>query len=173
MKHFPTFLEYSVYKTKELGIDLDALDEKAIDQYKLTGVLLGIYQKHERYCQLGESFYSQPLALWMFVPCGEDGELLEYPHYYSQFVKGHLGAGYNPNRMEDTEWCDECKAYQIAQQRILFKGFQFCGGNTVQCSEFSLNIEEYNSIDAFVNSCTGSFTVTPTQSAKTILNLPE
>jgi hypothetical protein len=120
----------------------------------------------------------------MFVPCGEDGEPLEYPHYYSQFVKGHLGAGYNPNRMEDTEWCDECKAYQIAQSRVLFEGWDWdcmIGGtmyimNSAHNTGFSFKdsglhiVNAPTNIDELIHRYTW---ITPTQSAKTILNLPE
>lgn len=69
------------------------------------------------------TFYSQPLALWMFVPCGEDGKPLSKPVEYEIWLNkglrqatkiyGHLSRDISPR----------CSAYQAAEQRVLFEGW--------------------------------------------------
>jgi len=57
MKHFPTLLE----ALKIIEIDPD-IREAWVNFLHIQSVNALV------------AFYSQPLALWMFVPCGEDGE---------------------------------------------------------------------------------------------------
>ena len=53
-------------------------------------------------------FLSQPLEKWMFVPCDEDGNVLEKPKKYLFD--------------EDPKLCDLVKQYQKAKDRVLFEG---------------------------------------------------
>jgi len=55
------------------------------------------------------NFLKQPLELWMFVPCDEDGNVLE--------LSKHLFAGI------------ESINYQQAKERCLFEGFNFLEKN--------------------------------------------
>ena len=52
------------------------------------------------------NFLKQPLELWMFVPCDEDGNVLEEPE---------------PTVM----WTPRIQHYQQAKERCLFKNFEF------------------------------------------------
>ena len=56
-----------------------------------------------------DSFLKQPLKLEMFVPCDEDGDILEEPEDYEQRL---------PNMM--TEYNDEIYRYEQAKEKVLF-----------------------------------------------------
>ena len=58
-------------------------------------------------------FIKQPLKLEMFVPCDEDGEILDEPRDYEQRL---------PNMM--TEYNDEIYRYKQAKEKVLFEGFE-------------------------------------------------
>ena len=60
------------------------------------------------------NFLKQPLNLGMFVPCDEDGEILDEPRDYEQRL---------PNMM--TEYNDEIYRYKQAKEKVLFEGFEF------------------------------------------------
>jgi hypothetical protein len=53
-------------------------------------------------CEKYVKFLKQPLELWMFVPCDEDGNVLEEPELYN-------------------EVCE----YQKAKERCFFEGFEY------------------------------------------------
>lgn len=57
-------------------------------------------------------FLKQPLELWMFVPCDEDGNVLEIPQ---------------PTEGDDGNWNYQARfsKYQQAKERCLFDGFEF------------------------------------------------
>ena len=59
------------------------------------------------------TFLKQPLKLEMFVPCDEDGDILEEPEDYEQRL---------PNMM--TEYNDEIYRYEQAKEKVLFEGFK-------------------------------------------------
>jgi hypothetical protein len=64
------------------------------------------YNKISSYAKL----LKQPLELWMFVPCDEDGNFLEEPKHYKStiiFIEG------------------ERRKYQQAKERCLFEGYLF------------------------------------------------
>jgi hypothetical protein len=70
-------------------------------------------------------FLKQPLELWMFVPCDENGNVLETPNpiAIAEKISKNL---FNP--IYDN---DEVEQYQQAKERCLFEGFewsvaQFC-----------------------------------------------
>ena len=56
------------------------------------------------------NFLKQPLNLRMFVPCDEDGEILDEPRDYEQRL---------PNMM--TEYNDEIYRYKQAKEKVLFE----------------------------------------------------
>lgn len=58
-------------------------------------------------------FLKRPLKLGMFVPCDEDGDILEEPTDYEQRL---------PNMM--TEYNDEVYRYKQAKENVLFEGFK-------------------------------------------------
>ena len=58
-------------------------------------------------------FLKQPLKLEMFVPCDEDGEILDEPKDYEQGL---------PNMM--TEYNDEIYRYKQAKEKVLFEGIE-------------------------------------------------
>ena len=60
------------------------------------------------------TFLKQPLKLEMFVPCDEDGDILDEPMDYEQRL---------PNIM--TEYDDEVYRYKQAKEKVLFEGFEF------------------------------------------------
>lgn len=64
------------------------------------------------------NFLKQPLELWMFIPCDEDGSVLEKPEMvYNVDVFGvYNGLFQNKN--------EYIKQYQKAKERCLFEGFE-------------------------------------------------
>lgn len=63
-------------------------------------------------CERYAKFLKQPLELWMFVPCDEDGSVLEEKH--------------DCDCAGNSEYCSGCKfvdtKYQRAKERCLFAG---------------------------------------------------
>jgi hypothetical protein len=53
------------------------------------------------------NFLKQPLELWMFVPCDDNGNVLEHPNY----IKGKRTAQFYNDKMDE---------YQQAKERVLF-----------------------------------------------------
>jgi len=72
--------------------------------------------KIEKYAK----FLKQPLELWMFVPCGDNGNFLEEPEPH-----------YTTSSFEDCpEPCwdkKECEIYKQAKERCLFVNFRMSG----------------------------------------------
>ena len=64
------------------------------------------YNRNLRYA----NFLSKPLNLNMFVPCSEDGVILEDPKDYEHNVKK--------------------REYQTALEKLLFEGFEVCKRNS-------------------------------------------
>ena len=67
------------------------------------------------------NFLKQPLTLSMFVPCGDDGQVLEEPSNYKEWNK------------KECEWWDnytECLGYQQAKERCLFDVFEMIKDST-------------------------------------------
>ena len=62
-------------------------------------------------------FLTQPLKLEMFVPYNEDGNVLEEPIGYEIFKEGIKEGG-------TVVWAVQCKEYQQALKKVLFKGFK-------------------------------------------------
>lgn len=123
------------------------------------------------------AFYSQPLALWMFVACNEEGEPMMKPL--------HSDPKYSLENFDETKpvpWAVDCTKYNEAIDRVLFSGWESISNHglktivsntgqtitffdedlTIRDSESELSLEQI-AIDKFVN----HFDLTPTQSALT------
>ena len=81
--------------------------------------------KYEEFHQVNETFVNkvcayanflkQPLELWMFVPCDEDGNVLEEPQLKT--IRNSFD-----EIVEDYDY-DECEVYRQAKDKVLFVGF--------------------------------------------------
>ena len=60
------------------------------------------------------NFLKQPLKLEMFVPCDEDGDILEEPTNYEKRLLNMM-----------TEYNDEVYIYYQAKEKVLFEGIEF------------------------------------------------
>lgn len=112
MKHFPTLLEYSLSEKSRIQELADKRGDEFISHERLDAMI-------RRSFWAAITFYSRPLALWMFVPCGEDGKPLSEPVVYHQYICGQL------NESEHPTWIKWCRAYQAAQSRVLFEGWEY------------------------------------------------
>lgn len=65
------------------------------------------------------NFLKKPLTLEMFVPCDEDGNVLEEPNRISNM-------NWDAKKLED--WSLNCHEYQQAKERVLFDGFKLKDG---------------------------------------------
>ena len=59
-------------------------------------------------------FLEQPLKLEMFVPCDEEGDILEEPTNYEKRLLNMM-----------TEYNDEVYTYYQAKAKVLFEGFEY------------------------------------------------
>ena len=81
--------------------------------------------KYEEFHQVNETFVNkvinyakllkQPLKLWVFVPCDEDGDVLKEPKDFDCFMQG-IGGNIDVTYQE-------YKHYQQAKERCLLDGF--------------------------------------------------
>ena len=60
------------------------------------------------------NFLKQPLKLEMFVPCDEEGDILEEPTNYEKRLLNMM-----------TEYNDEVYTYYQAKAKVLFEGFEY------------------------------------------------
>lgn len=73
------------------------------------------------------NFLKQPLTLGMFVPCDLKGNVLEKQEEWS------CKCEQQPN----TPFCNVCQEqYYDAQQRVLFKGFEYCEEEGWECISY-------------------------------------
>lgn len=83
-------------------------------------------------------FLSQPLNLGMFVPCDLEGNVLEEPEMYSDYLLSNEEYCKIP-RVHCNEWHEACKEYQEAKDRVLFEGwffnYEFPGSITIKNKE--------------------------------------
>ena len=66
------------------------------------------------------NFLNQPLTLGMFVPCDEEGNVLEMP---TQSEKNEFGGAFSTIEEQAELYC-KMEQYQAAKERVLFKGFK-------------------------------------------------
>ena len=64
------------------------------------------------------NFLNQPLKLEMFVPCDEDGNVLEEPKNYKQWERKALNTPYDLDLIKYEQ-------YQQAKEKVLFEGFEY------------------------------------------------
>lgn len=63
-------------------------------------------------------FLKQPLTLGMFVPCDEDGNILEEPEKYGWLQN----VGSMNSYITEQEYID-CEKFHLAKERVLFEGY--------------------------------------------------
>lgn len=83
-----------------------------------------------------DKFLKQHLKLEMFVPCDEDGEILDEPKDYEQRL---------PNIM--TEYNDEIYRYKKAKEKVLVEGIEFRtngGVNFLTINEDTFAFHDFN-----------------------------
>jgi|SRR6478609_70220 len=73
------------------------------------------------------AFLSQPLTLSMFVPCDEEGNVLEEPAIYESWLNDEESVFYHEGNGK------ECLTYHKAKQRCLFEGFSICDRGNKDC----------------------------------------
>ena len=66
------------------------------------------------------NFLKQPLTLGMFVPCDDDGNVLEEP---TSTEKNEFGGSFSTIE-EQAELCCEIEQFRAAKDRVLFEGFE-------------------------------------------------
>jgi len=93
---------------------LISMTDFVLEQMKNTETLKDNFVKTAAYA----NFLKQHLELWMFVPCDEDGNVLEEPKDY----KVWLSAG---SAFMNIDEILPCQKYQEAKERCLFEGFEF------------------------------------------------
>ena len=100
---------------------------------KLIEIIDYIIEQHEQCVSSTDRTYNyaiflkQPLELWMFVPCDEEGKVLEKPDC-------SLG--------KDCA-SPPCARYQQAKERCLFKGFEMYKGNPYNYNKARAFTQDY------------------------------
>ena len=84
-----------------------------------------------------DNFLKQPSKLEMFVPCDEDGDVLEKPEDYEKRL---------PNMM--TEYNDEVYRYKQAKEKVLFEGFEITDETEFLISKYVFSLY-FNQIEDF------------------------
>ena len=75
----------------------------------------------EKYARITKSyadFLKQPLQLGFFVPCDENGNVLEEPKRWNDYLQF-------PDSFDGNKEWGELYNYELAIERVLFKGFVF------------------------------------------------
>lgn len=75
------------------------------------------------------------LKLWMFVPCDEDGNVLEEPHREDY------------DMYDDTVFLIDMKKYQQAKERCLFDGFEIYDEETLRFKGVFIKFSDFFKID--------------------------
>ena len=79
-------------------------------------------------------FLKQPLELWMFIPCDEEGNVLEEKSIFNTTDEDYI---FNS---------DDFDKYQQAKERCLFEGFEFIESlKLINC-----NLNEFKKIEDLV-----------------------
>ena len=105
----------------------DFVLEQLNEQNSRTKPMREVFNSLEKYAK----FLKQPLKLEMFVPCDEDGDILEEPKNYEQRLLNMM-----------TEYNDEVYRYKQAKENVLFDGFELkeigsiCAPNKLVIGEF-------------------------------------
>ena len=96
-------------KKVELIMKLISMVDFVLEQYELDKGS----QIFEKDCYNYANLLKQHLNIGMFVPCDEDGDILDEPENYELRL---------PNMM--TEYNDEIYRYEQAKEKVLFEGFK-------------------------------------------------
>ena len=88
-------------------------------------------------------FLEQPLKLEMFVPCNENGNVLEEPKRWKDYLQ-------YPDSFDGNKEWDELYDYQQAKEKVLFEGFK--PYEDYECAKYE---------DVYVDEevCDGKFTI--------------
>lgn len=86
----------------------DFVLEQLNEQNSRTKPMRDVFNSLEKYAK----FLKQPLKLEMFLPCDEDGNILEEPSNYQLY---ELGVAPNDEQIK------ECGAYEKAKEKVLFE----------------------------------------------------
>ena len=171
MKHFPTLLE--LRKSRREPFEAEYL----MDLSFANGVRTLVNFKDQE--NIDVDFYSQPLALWMFVPCGEDGEPMEKPDHYEDWIN-------DVGRARSFAEIISLQDYEDAEKRVLFEGWGVVDDNQIKREgiyltfhkgyiaieggiSYALRLE--STLDQLLNFFSTRDPQTPTQSALTQLNI--
>jgi len=77
------------------------------------------------------NFLKQPLKLWMFIPCDEDGNVLEKSCEVFD---------------DKCRYC-ACREYQKAKERCLFEGFEIYDEETLRFKDIFIEYSDFFKID--------------------------
>jgi hypothetical protein len=81
-----------------------------LEQYEISRNPTSFEEKAFKYA----NFLKQPLELWMFIPCDEEGNVLEEPN--EEFELSYW------------DYSTKSSKYQQAKERCLFEGFEYLAG---------------------------------------------
>lgn len=116
------------------------------------------------------NFLSQPLEIWMFIPCDEDGNVLEEPKDYADILE-------QGSRVYHYDNIIEARKFQQAKERVLFEGFYVQTNYSEKTKKtykyvrnkfphvFSFEQLKNNTIDSLLTSFKEEFQLTLTQTA--------
>lgn len=104
-------------KRKEVSYKLLSNEEINIvlNETNSTTTFAESFQK----CVTYANFLKQPLKLEMFVPCDEDGNVLEEPEEFKDWIV----SDHYFNASESVT--HQCRMYKKAKEKVLFEGFSF------------------------------------------------
>ena len=118
MKNLISMTDFVLSQSEGSTIDLEQLDWMNQEIYKLDRI--------RNYA----NFLKQPLELWMFIPCDEDGNVLKEDLFKN-----------NPNLSSLKSY--ERIQYQQAKERCLFEGFEVYKGNPYNYHKARAFIKDY------------------------------
>ena len=75
-------------------------------------------------CSNYANFLKQPLTLGMFIPCDEEGNILEEPDHSMYFTATTIG---------EDKYNNDAYEYEQAEERVLFEGFHVIGVDKNYC----------------------------------------
>lgn len=87
-------------------------------------------------------FLKQPLTLGMFVPCDEDGNILEEPNKQDYIFEHHPELTGNPKEYDEEKYQNDCLEWILAKEKVLLV-FDFNNPHHL--------MESYNTIEDLAN----------------------
>lgn len=98
------------------------------------------------------NFLKQPLTLSMFVPCGDDGEVLGEPMSYKKYLNVS-------NTMSGSDIL-LCQQYQQAKERCLFEGFEAVNDELIN-NGVLFWVGKFDGKETIENCISSNLTITP------------